>query len=99
MIVPVCNHRGHSVLNPVAYAACAEIVEEQHLGVEGSAISFLITRTRSTVKARKNALEQSLVIQKRSLETLVYDAAQRRDSKVRLAPAGVAHNQQPGFLP
>ena len=84
------------VLHPIGDAVRAEIVEQQHFGIERHAVSLLVGRIGSGVVPGADAVEQVLVVGEEALEALLDDLAQGGHGQVRLAGAGLADEQQAG---
>src|SRR5437667_2871052 len=98
MIAAVGNDRGYGVLHPRGHSLCAEVVENENLGLQGRTVSAAVAHARRFVVRAADALQQVLVIEEHPLESPRDQLAEGRNGEVRLTDAVRSQNQQARLL-
>ena len=94
MVGAVGDDGSNGVLDPIGDALRAQIVEQQHLGIERGTVGLAVGRIRAGIVARADAVQQSLVIPEQTLEALRHDLAYSGHCQVGFAGARIADQQQ-----
>ena len=94
LIAAVGDDGGHGIFHPIADAARAQVVQQQQLDIERRAVGFAVADAGGGVPTFLDAVQQVLVIKKKSFEAAGDQNPQRGHGQVRLAGAGIADQQQ-----